>query len=168
MQGGPFMNDKIFKALNEQIKHEFYSSYLYLSMASYFENIPLDGMAKWFRKQSEEEHEHGMKIYNYINDRNLQVDLQAIDKPPSKFKSAEDIFKQALAHEQKVTRLIHAIYELALKEKDHATRVFIEWFITEQVEEEKNAQDNIDQIQLIGNDRAALFVIDQSFDKKSG
>jgi len=159
------MNDKIFKALNEQIKHEFYSSNLYLSMASYFENIPLEGMAKWFRNQAKEEHEHGMKIYQYINDRNLQVDLQGIDKPPAKFKSAEDVFKQAYAHEQKVTRLIYDIYELALKEKDHATHVFLQWFITEQVEEEKNAQDNLDQIQLIGDDKAALFVLDQNFDK---
>jgi len=160
------MNDKVYKALNEQIKHEFYSSYLYLSMASYFENIPLEGFAKWFRKQAQEEHEHGMKIYNYINDRNLQVDLQEIDKPPAKFKSVEDIFKQALAHEKKVTHWIYEIYELALKEKDHATHVFLQWFITEQVEEEKNAQDNLDQIQLIGDDKAALFVIDQNFAKK--
>lgn len=160
------MNDKIYKALNEQIKHEFYSSYLYLSMASYFENIPLEGFTKWFRKQAQEEHEHGMKIYNYINDRNLQVDLQGIDKPPVKFKSVEDIFKQALAHEKKVTHWIYEIYELALKEKDHATHVFLQWFITEQVEEEKNAQDNLDQIQLIGDDKAALFVIDQNFAKK--
>lgn len=162
------MNDKIFKALNEQIKHEFYSSYLYLSMASYFDNIPLDGMNKWFRKQAQEEHEHGMKIYNYINDRNMQVDLQGIDKPPAKFKSPEDIFKQALAHEKKVTHWIYEIYELALKEKDHATHVFLQWFISEQVEEEKNAQDNLDQIQLIGDDKAALFVLDQNFAKKVG
>ena len=162
------MNDKIYKALNEQIKHEFYSSYLYLSMASYFENIPLEGFTKWFRKQAQEEHEHGMKIYNYINDRNLQVDLQGIDKPPVKFKSVEDIFKQALAHEKKVTHWIYEIYELALKEKDHATHVFLQWFITEQVEEEKNAQDNLDQIQLIGDDKAALFVIDQNFAKRVG
>lgn len=160
------MNDKIFKALNEQIKHEFYSSYLYLSIASYFENIPLDGMSKWFRKQAEEEHEHGMKIFNYINDRNLQVDLQGIDKPPTKFKSIEEVFKQALAHEKKVTHWIYEIYEMALKEKDHATHVFLQWFITEQVEEEKNAQDNYDQIVLIGDDKAALFVLDQNFSKK--
>lgn len=160
------MNDKIFKALNEQIKHEFYSSYLYLAIASYFDNIPLDGMYKWFKKQAEEEHEHGMKIYHYINDRNMQVDLQAIDKPPAKFKSVEQIFEMALAHEKKVTHWINEIYEMALKEKDHATAVFLQWFITEQVEEEKNAQDNLDQIKLIGDDKAALFVIDQNFAKK--
>lgn len=160
------MNDKIFKALNEQIKHEFYSSFLYLSIASYFENIPLEGFAKWFRKQAEEEHEHGMKIYNYLIDRNLHVDLQAIEKPPVKFKSIEEIFDLALKHEKKVTQSIYQIYELAVKEKDHATHVFLQWFITEQVEEEKNAQDNVDQIKLFGDDKAALLVLDQNFNKK--
>ena len=160
------MDEKIYKALNEQIKHELYSSYLYLSMASYFENIPLEGFYKWFRKQAEEEREHAMKIYDYILDRNLHVDLQAIDKPIVKFESIEEIFKLALEHEKKVTKWIYQIYELAINEKDHATHVFLQWFITEQVEEEKNAQDNLDQIQLIGDDKAALLVIDQNFSKK--
>ncbi|MDP1880186.1 MAG: ferritin [Parachlamydiaceae bacterium] len=159
------MNDKLYKALNEQIKHEFFSSYLYLAMASYFENIPLDGFAKWFRRQADEEHEHGMKIYNYIIDRNLNVNLQAIDKPPSTFNSIEEIFEMALAHERKVTHWIHQLYELAGEEKDYATQVFLQWFITEQVEEEKNAQDNLDRIKLIGDDKAALFVIDQNYMK---
>jgi ferritin len=160
------MNEKIYKALNEQIKHELYSSYLYLSMASYFENIPLEGFYKWFRKQAEEEHEHAMKIYDYILDRNVPVDLQAIDKPLTKFASIEEIFKLALEHEQKVTKWIYQIYELAVQEKDHATHVFLQWFITEQVEEEKNAQDNLDQIQFAGDDKAAILVLDQNFTKK--
>lgn len=160
------MNEKILKALNEQIKHEFYSSFLYLSIASYFENIPLEGFAKWFRKQSEEEHEHAMKIYTYINDRNINVDLQALDKPPTKFNSIQEIFEKALEHEKKVTHWIYQIYDLAVQEKDHATHVFLQWFIMEQVEEEKNAQDNLDQIKLIGDDKAALFVLDQNFAKK--
>ena len=161
------LNDKIFNALNEQIKHEFYSSYLYLSMASYFDNIPLEGFYKWFRKQADEEREHAMKIYEYVLSRNMHVDLHAIDKPAVHFHSVEAIFKLALEHEKKVTRLIHHLYELAFQEKDHATHVFLHWFISEQVEEEKNAQDNLDQIQLIGDDKAALFVIDQNFSKKA-
>ncbi|CUI16680.1 Ferritin, mitochondrial Flags: Precursor [Candidatus Protochlamydia naegleriophila] len=161
------MNDKIYKALNEQIKHEFYSSYLYLSIASYFENIPLDGFGKWFRKQAEEEQEHAMKIYNYIIDRNLHVDLQAIDKPTTKFNSIEEAFQMALEHERKVTHWIHQIYELAVQEKDHATHVFLQWFITEQVEEEKNAQDNLDLIQFNGDNKAGLLILDQNFDKKA-
>ncbi len=160
------MNEKIYKLLNEQIGHEFYSSHLYLSMASYFDNIPLDGFKKWFQKQAEEENEHGMKIYDYINDRNLQVVIPAIDKPPVKFRSIEEVFEMSLEHERKVTQLIYHIYDLAVKEKDHATHVFLHWFIMEQVEEEKNAQDNLDQIKLIGDDKAALFVLDQNFSKK--
>lgn len=160
------MNEKIFKALNEQIKHEFYSAYLYLSMASYFETIPLEGFSKWFRKQSQEEYSHGMKIYDYIIDRNCHVDLQAIEKPPVAFNSIEDVFQQALNHEQKVTSLIHQLYDLAIQEGDHATRVFLHWFIEEQVEEEKNANDNLDQVKFNGDDRAGLFVLDQNFSKR--
>jgi len=160
------MNEKIFKALNDQIKHEFYSSYLYLSIASYFENIPLEGFSKWFRKQAEEEHEHGMKIYQYILDRNLHVDLQGIEKPTGQFNSIEEVFELALKHEKKVTHWIHQIYDLANAEKDHATHIFLQWFITEQIEEEKNAQDNLDQIKLIGDDKGALLILDQNFAKK--
>ncbi len=160
------MNDKIYKALNEQIKHEFYSSFLYLAIASYFENVPLDGFMKWFRKQAQEEHEHAMKIYQYINDRNMQVEIPAIDKTPAKFNSIQEVFELALAHEKKVTHWIYEIYELAVREKDHATHVFLQWFIMEQVEEEKNAQDNLDQIKLIGDDKAGLFILDQEFAKK--
>lgn len=161
------MNEKIFTALNEQIKHEFYSSYLYLSIASYFENIPLDGIGKWFRKQSAEEHEHAMKIYNYIIDRNMHVNLQAIEKPVHQFKSVKEAFELALEHEKKVTYWINQLYELAAQEKDYATHVFLQWFITEQVEEEKNANDNLDLINLIGDDKAALLVIDQNLGKRA-
>jgi len=160
------MNEEIYQALNKQIKHEFYSSLLYLSIASYFDNIPLNGFKKWFLKQAHEEHEHGMKIYDYINDRNRQVEIPLIDKVPAKFNSIEEIFEIALAHEKKVTHWIYEIYDLALREKDHATHVFLHWFITEQVEEEKNAQDNLDQIKLIGDDKSALLVLDQDFAKK--
>ncbi len=161
------MNEKIFKALNEQIKHEFYSSYLYLSIASYLENIPLDGFGKWYRKQAAEEHEHAMKIYNYILDRNMHVDLQAIEKPANKFNSVKEVLELSLEHEKKVTHWIHQIYDLAVQEKDHATHIFLQWFITEQVEEEKNANDNLDLINLIGDDKAALLVLDQNFGKRT-
>ena len=160
------MNDKIFKALNEQIKMEIYSSHLYLSISSYFASIPLDGFAKWFRKQGEEELEHAMKIYDYIIDRNMHVDFPAIDKPAVKFKSIPQIFEMTLEHEQKVTKSIHNIYELAGKEKDFATQVFLHWFISEQVEEEKNAQDNLDQVNFIGDDKSAYLVLDQDLARK--
>lgn len=167
MSSQPLMNEKVLKALNEQIKHEFYSSLIYLEMASYMENIPLDGFGKWFRKQAQEENEHGMKIFNYIIDRNCHAEIPAIDKPPFKFKSIEQIFEMALEHEQKVTSLIHSLYELANKEKDYATAVFLQWYITEQVEEEKNAHDNIDIIRFNKDDRAGLLVLDQTFAKKA-
>ncbi len=160
------LNEKIYKALNEQVKNEFSSSFIYLSMASYFDNIPLDGFYKWFRNQAREEHEHAMKIYDYILERNMPVDLQAIEKPPTEFKSIEQVFEMALKHEQKVTHWISQIYEMAFHEKDYGTHVFLEWFITEQLEEEKNATDNLDQIRLIGDDKSALLVLDQNFAKK--
>lgn len=161
------MNKKVLKALVEQIKHEYYSSFLYLSMASYFENIPLDGFGKWFRKQSSEERGHAEKIFNYIIDRNTHVELEAIDKPPTKFDSIEQIFELALKHEEKVTKLIHSLYELAGHEKDYATQVFLEWYITEQVEEEKNANDNLDLIRFAGNDKAAILALDQALGKRA-
>lgn len=160
------MNEKVYKALNEQIVHEFFSSNLYLSIASYLENIPLDGFAKWFRKQAEEEHEHGMKIYQYIIDRNLHAQIGSLAAPKTEFHSVQEVFVLALAHEKKVTAYIHKLYELAVEEKDHATAVFLQWFITEQVEEEKNAQDNLDLIQMIGEDKSALLVLDQNFMKR--
>lgn len=160
------MNEKIIKALNEQITHEFFSSNLYLSIASYLENIPLDGFAKWFKKQAKEEHEHGMKIYEYLLERNLHAELQAIPAPTVKFNSVEEVFQMSLEHERKVTHLIHRIYDLAIQEKDHATHVFLQWFITEQVEEEKNANDNLDLIKLIKDDISALLVLDQNFGKR--
>lgn len=161
------MNDKIFKALIEQIRLELFSSHVYLSVSSYLANIPYDGFAKWFRKQANEEQEHGMKIYDYIIDRNLHVDFPAIEKPPVKFNSLVEIFTLALEHERKVTKAIHHLYELAGHEKDYATQVFLQWYITEQVEEEKNAQDNLDQIILAGDNIAALFVLDLEFNKKA-
>ena len=160
------MNEKIFQMLNNQIKHEFYASYLYLSIASYFETIPLEGFSKWFRKQAEEEREHAMKIYDYVIDRNMHVDLQALEKPVVNFNSIEEVFALALKHEKKVTHWIHQIYEAAVEEKDHATHVFMQWFITEQVEEEKNAQDNLDQIVFAGDDKAAILILDQNLGKR--
>jgi ferritin len=160
------MNDKVYQALNEQIKHELYSSHLYLSIESYFENIPLEGFAKWFHNQAKEEHEHAMKIYDYLIDRNLSVDMPAIDKPPVKFNSIEEAFELALNHERKVTQSIYRLYEMAMQEKDHATHVFLQWFITEQVEEEKNAMDNFDQIKFAAGNPAAILVLDQNFEKK--
>ncbi|MFN2119808.1 MAG: ferritin, partial [Anaerolineales bacterium] len=126
-------------AINDQINKELYSSYLYLSMAAYFENKNLPGFAHWMRIQESEEREHAMKFYDFMLDRGATVLLAAIAAPESDWKSALDLFKQVAQHEAAVTASINALYELALKEKDYPAQVMLQWFITEQVEEEKNA-----------------------------
>jgi ferritin len=148
-------------AINDQIKHEFFSSYLYLSMSAYFETLSLPGFASWMRVQSQEEHEHAMKFFDFLNDRGGSVELQALDQPAGEFQSPLDVFEQALAHERKVTSLIHRLYELALKESDYATQTLLQWFITEQVEEEKNAGQIVEQLKMTGGEPSALLLLDR-------
>ena len=151
----------IQNAINDQIKHEFFSSYLYLSMSAYFETLSLPGFAHWMRVQSQEEHEHAMKFFDFLNDRGGSVELQALDQPPGEFQSPLDVFEQSLAHERKVTALIHRLYELALKESDYATQTLLQWFITEQVEEEKNAGQIVEQLKMTGGEPSALLLLDR-------
>jgi ferritin len=151
----------LLKALNEQINHELYSSYLYLAMAAYCEASNLPGFAQWMKVQSGEETKHGMKIYKYINQRGDRVTLRGIDQPPSDFKSPFEMFTQAYHHEQKVTGLITKLYELSVKENDYSTQVMLQWFITEQVEEEKTASDIVDQLKMIGNSNVSLIMMDR-------
>lgn len=148
-------------AINQQIAHEFYSSYLYLAMSAYFETLSLPGFARWMRLQSDEEREHAMKFYDYLNDRGGAVELGALAQPPGEFQSPLDVFQQALEHERKVTSLIHQLNALALKEDDYATQAQLQWFITEQVEEEKNASQVIEQLKMTGGQPSALFVLDR-------
>lgn len=154
------LSKTIYKALNDQITHEFYASYLYLAMAAYFETQNLLGFARWMEVQSEEERKHAMKFYNYINDRSGSVELQAIAQPPSEFQSPLDVFEQALQHEQRVTGLIHTIYALALKENDYPTQAMLHWFINEQVEEEKTAQQIIERLKMTAGESSALLMLD--------
>jgi len=148
-------------ALNQQIKDELYSSYLYLSMSAYCETINLPGFAHWMRLQSEEELSHAMKLFDYVNDRGGRVVLQGIDQPPAEFNAPLDIFQQVLEHEQKVTGLIHQLYALALKENDYPTQVELQWFIKEQVEEEKSAGEIVEQLKVIGDHSTALLMLDR-------
>src|SRR5262245_10044709 len=148
-------------AINQQIKHEFYSSYLYLSMSAYLETINLPGFARWMRIQSQEEQAHAMRFFDFINDREGSVELQAIDQPPGEFQSPLDVFQQALEHERRVTALIHQLYELAAKENDYPTQAHLQWFITEQVEEEKNASQIIERLKMTGGQPAALLILDR-------
>ncbi|MFQ5840775.1 MAG: ferritin, partial [Candidatus Methylomirabilales bacterium] len=117
--------------------------------------------ARWMRLQSREEASHAMKLFDYVLEREGRVVLQAIEQPPQKFKSPLDVFQQALEHERKVTGMIHRLYDLAGKERDYATQVMLQWFITEQVEEEKNAGEVVERIKMIGDQPAALFFLDK-------
>lgn len=154
------LSKKLQDALNEQIVRELESAYVYLSMVAYFEAENLRGFAHWMRLQRLEELEHAMKIFDFVIDRGSRVELQALQKPPAQFKSPLDAFEKALAHERKITGLIHKLYDLAAKENDYPTQVMLHWFIDEQVEEEKSASEVVDQLQMIGNNAAGLFILD--------
>lgn len=165
------MTDMIKKsveeAINKQIMNEFYSAYLYLSMAAYCETINLGGFASWMRSQYEEERGHALRLFDFLLDRDGKVKLQAIDQPPSEFDSPRKIFEEVLSHEIQVTKMINNLYERALKENDYPTQVEMQWFITEQVEEEKTAADILEQIKMAGSDNTALMMIDRDLGSRS-
>ena len=155
-------------AFNEQIKNELYSAYLYLSMSAYFQRINLPGSAHWMRLQSQEEVSHAMKLFDHLNDRGGHVILQAIDQPPSEFKSPLEMFRQALEHEQKVTGMINKLYALAVKENDYPAQVELQWFVTEQVEEEKNATEIVEQLKMVGEHGPSLIMLDRQLGARAG
>jgi len=160
------MNTKLQKAFNEQLKNELYSAYLYLSMAAYFDSINLGGFSSWMKLQAREEWFHAMKFFDFLNDRGSRVVFQAIDKPPVEFSSPKDVFEKVLAHEKKVTALIHKLYRLSDESKDNASSIFLQWFITEQVEEEKSASDILAQLKVAKTDSTALLMIDSVLAKR--
>lgn len=155
------INRKIEDAINAQINAEFWSAYLYLSMAMHFEAEGRSGIANWFKIQFQEEQAHATIFMNYINQRGGRVELKAIDAVPTQWESPLDAFKATLAHEQKVTQLINNLFGLAEEERDYATRDRLAWFINEQVEEEDTARQLIDKFKLIGNDGMGLYMLDQ-------
>jgi ferritin len=160
------LNTTVQNAINEQIKNELYSAYLYLAMSAHFEAANLPGIAKWMRFQSNEEVEHAMKFFDYVNDRGGRVTLKAIDQPQSEWSSALVAFEQVLEHEQKVTSMIHSLYALASKENDYPTQVLMHWYIDEQVEEEKNATLIVEQMRMIGDHPGALLMLDHRLGKR--
>jgi ferritin len=162
------MDKKLHNALNEQIKNELYSAYLYLSMAAWFESVNLEGFAHWMKVQAKEENAHAMKIFDFLNDRGVKVVLQAIVQPPVEFSSVKEIFEQALGHEKKVTAMINKLYELSQNLGDYASRVFLHWFITEQVEEEKNPSKILEALKMIKGEGAALIMLDRELAKREG
>jgi ferritin len=148
-------------ALNKQVNAELWSSYLYLAMEAHFRSINLNGFANWMRLQAQEELMHAMKIYDYIDERDGNITLTAIAAPKGTWKTPLDVFQNTLKHERKVTSLINNLTALAEKEKDYATKNFLEWFVDEQVEEESTASNIVEQIKLAGKSSGALFILDR-------
>jgi ferritin len=155
------LSDKMVDALNEHMNKEMYSGYLYMSMSAYADGVGLKGFANWFMVQYHEEMFHAMKVYEYIQAQGGTIKLLQIDEPPAKWESALDLFEKTLAHEQMVTGRINALMDLAIAENDHATKIFLQWYVTEQVEEEENDNEIIDQLKLIKDDPRGLLMLDR-------
>ncbi|MBI9020258.1 MAG: ferritin [Verrucomicrobia bacterium] len=151
---------KMEKALNEQINKEFYSAYLYLAMSAYCNKLNMPGAEHWFRMQYDEEVIHMTKMFDYVMQHGGDAHLMQIDEPPREFGSVPSAFEASLAHEQFVTKSINELLDVAVEERDHATQVFLQWFITEQVEEEANVQEIVQRLKLAGDNGGALIMLD--------
>jgi len=160
------ISKKMEDALNAQVNAELYSAYLYLSMESYFQSLNLNGFANWMRVQTQEEVSHAMKIYDFINERGGRALLKGIDGPPTEWNSPLAVFKAAYAHEQKVTGLINGLVDLAIKEKDHATNTFLQWFVNEQVEEEASADEIVQQLKMMEKAPGGMFMLDRELGQR--
>ena len=161
------LSKKVEEAINRQINAELYSAYLYLSMAAYLETQYLPGFAHWLRVQNREETSHAMKLFDFVTDRDGRVELQAISQPPTEFQSALEVMQRTLEHEREVTVMINRLYEMAVEESDYPLRVLLHWFIEEQVEEEKNANQIVEQMKLIGDGKAGLLMLDARMRERS-
>jgi ferritin len=155
------ISKKMQDAINDQINAELYSGYLYLAMAAYFEEQNLMGMANWMHVQAFEEQTHAMKFYHYVVERGGRVKLQAIAEPPFEWKSPMDVFKGALDHERYVTRRINDLVDLAIEERDHASQIFLQWYVTEQVEEEAHAEEIIHKLEFVSDSKHGLYMLDK-------
>jgi len=155
------ISQKIQDALNTQLNAEFYSSYFYLSMSAYFESNDLQGFSRWFRVQANEEYSHAMKIFNYIYQIGGVVKLMKIDGPKTDWDSFLEVFEDTFEHEQKVTKSINTLLDLSMTEKDYATVNFLQWFVSEQVEEEATSQQNVKKMKMIGDSKSGLFMLDK-------
>ena len=158
---------KIETAINKQINAEIYSSSLYYSMAAYFETQGLKGFSHWLRVQALEELTHVQKFFAYVHERGGHIQMLPVDGPPTKWKSPLAAFEQVYEHEVGVTGMINKLMDLALKESDHATSTFLQWFITEQVEEEASADEVVQKLRLVDKTEGGLFLLDQEMDKRS-
>ena len=162
------LSQKMQDALNNQIKEELASAYIYLSMAAYCESINMGGSARWMAAQAQEEQAHAMKLYGYIHNRGGRVKLQALEQPPVEFDSVLDVFEKTLAHEQFITGCIHDLYALAVEEKDYASLGILQWFVDEQVEEEDTAGNILEMLKMVGDKGQALFMLDRQLGQRGG
>ena len=160
------MSKKMIDALNEQIKNEFYSAYMYLAMSAYLADLGLPGFASWMRIQAKEEVTHAAKMYDYVLARGGQIELKTIDAPPAVWKNPLDVMQAALNHEKFVTKCINDLSDLAVKEKDHASQIFLAWFVTEQVEEEENFTDLVNALKLIKGEGQGLLMLDRELSSR--
>jgi ferritin len=162
------IKDNIRDAINAQMNREFFSSFLYLSMAGYFESMNLKGFSSWMQVQAREEHAHGMKFFAYLVDQGARISMDAIEAPPAEWATPLEAFEHALAHEQKVTAKIHDLMELAMSEMDHATAGMLQWFVAEQVEEEANATEIVFKMKLASAEKSAvlLYLLDHELGKR--
>ena len=160
------MSKTMQDALNEQMNHEFYASYLYLSMSAYCDATNLPGLSSWMRNQAQEETGHALKIFDHILDRGGRVELRQVDRPPGQFASAREVFEEAHHHEQQVTASINRVYGLAMDERDFASKVFLDWFVQEQVEEEKTSGLLAEQLRMVGEDRPGLLMLDRELGQR--
>jgi len=160
------IKEKVQGALNGQLNAELYSSYLYLSMSAYFQSVDLSGFANWMRTQAQEELMHAMKFYDYIIERGGRVTLKKIGDPQTEWESPEAAFEHVLKHEEKVTGLINKLVDISIKEKDHATNLFLQWFVKEQVEEEASANEILKKVEMVGDEGSGLLILDQELGKR--
>ena len=155
------MNQKVQDALNKQINAELHSAYIYLSMSAHFEERSLSGMAQWMRLQAEEEMGHTMRLYDFVHARGGTVILEAVEGPPTEWGTPVSIFEAALAHEKKITGMIHDLYALATEERDYPAQSMLQWFVDEQVEEEDNVGNVVDQLKMVSDDLPGLLLMDR-------
>jgi ferritin len=161
------LSEKLLNALNEQLNKEYYSSYLYLSMAAYFDDKNLQGMASWMKLQSDEEHEHAMKFFDYIIRVGGRVKLGAIGEPAKEWDNPQSAFEAALEHEKFITKSIYELVDMAVNEKEYATQTFLNWFVDEQVEEEETVNTIVEKFKMIGESASGLYMLDTELGKRS-
>jgi ferritin len=160
------ISKKMTEAINEQINRELFSEYLYISMQAWFADQSLDGMANWMDAQGKEERFHAMKFFNYLVERGARVKLKAIDEPTYEFENPIQAFEMALEHEKFISKSINELMDLAIKENDHATRSFLQWYVDEQVEEESSVDRIVNMLKMVGDRGHGIFMIDRELGKR--